>query len=78
MSNTRFQMAFKQTYGTTVYDYLKELRMNQALLLLKNSDYSIKDIAFQVGYNNSGHFAGLFKKTYGINLKQYRNINKIK
>ncbi|UZQ51225.1 AraC family transcriptional regulator [Clostridium kluyveri] len=78
MSTTRFQMAFKQIYGATAYDYLREMRMNYALLLLKDSDYSIKNIAAKVGYNNAGHFAGIFKKTYGIGPKNYRNIHRIK
>ncbi|QZY57504.1 AraC family transcriptional regulator [Crassaminicella profunda] len=78
MSTTRFQMAFKQTYGTTVYNFLKEIRMNYALLLLKDSDYSIKDIAAKVGYANAGHFAGIFKKTYAIKPKEYRTLHQIK
>lgn len=78
MSTTRFQMAFKQTYGVTIYDYFREIRMNHGLLLLKDSDYSIKEIAATVGYNNAGHFAGMFKKTYGMSPKKYRNLYQIK
>lgn len=77
MSETRFQLAFKQIYGTTVYQYLKELRMNEALLLLQNSDYSIQTIAEKVGYKNGGHFAGIFKNTYGVTPKKYRIIHHI-
>ncbi|WP_053957355.1 AraC family transcriptional regulator [Inediibacterium massiliense] len=77
MSETRFQMAFKQVYGTTVYQYLKEMRMNHALLLLQNSDDSVQMIAQKVGYTNAGHFAGIFKETYGITPKKYRNIHYI-
>jgi AraC-like DNA-binding protein len=78
MSAARFQMAFRQIYGTTVYEYLKEMRMNQALLLLENSDFSIQVIASMVGYKNAGHFAGIFKKTYGVSPKKYRNLHHIK
>ncbi len=78
MSKARFQLAFKQTYGTTVYEYLKQLRMNQALLLLNNSDYNISTIAEKVGYTNSGHFSGLFKKLYGVSPKKYRLKHGIK
>lgn len=77
MSTTRFQLAFRKIYGTTVYEYLKTLRMNRALLLLEDSDYSIKSIAKEVGYNNAGHFAGLFKKMYGVTPKRYRDIQNI-
>jgi AraC-like DNA-binding protein len=78
MSEARFQMAFRQIYGTTAYEYLKEMRMNQALLLLQNSDFNIQAVASQVGYKNAGHFAGIFKKTYGVSPKGYRNLHQIK
>ena len=54
------------------------MRLNQALLLLKNSDYGIATIAAKVGYHNSGHFAKLFKKAYGLGPREYRNIHGIK
>lgn len=53
MSTARYQLAFRKYYGTTPYEYLKELRLNQALILLKNSDYGIATIAAKVGYHNS-------------------------
>ncbi|MGL5513986.1 MAG: helix-turn-helix domain-containing protein [Sporomusa sp.] len=52
------------SFGTTVYEYLKSLRMNQAIRLLDDSDYNFRTISDKVGYSNSGHFAGIFKKTY--------------
>ncbi len=53
-------------------------RLNQALLLLKNSDYGIATIAEKVGYHNSGHFARLFKNAYGLGPREYRKIHNIK
>lgn len=78
MSPARYQLAFRKHYGTTPYEYLKELRLNQALLLLKNSDYGIALIAEKVGYHNSGHFAKLFKNAYGMGPREYRKIHGIK
>lgn len=78
MSPARYQLAFRKHYGTSPYEYLKELRLNQALLLLKNSDYGIATIAAKVGYHNSGHFAKLFKKAYGLGPREYRNLHGIK
>ena len=78
MSPARYQLAFRKYYGTTPYEYLKEMRLNQALLLLKNSDYGIAAIAAKVGYHNSGHFAKLFKRAYGMGPREYRNLHGIK
>jgi AraC-like DNA-binding protein len=55
----------------------KKIRMNQALLLLQNSDFNIQAVASQVGYKNAGHFAGIFKKNYGVSPKEYRNRHQI-
>ena len=78
MSPSRFQMAFRQFYGTTAYEYLKVLRMNHALLLLHDSDDDIRNVALKVGYRNAGHFSKLFKDTFGMGPKEYRNTHRIK
>jgi AraC-like DNA-binding protein len=78
MSPARYQLAFRKYYGTTPYEYLKEMRLNQALLLLKNSDYGIAVIAAKVGYHNSGHFAKLFKNAYCLGPREYRKVQQIK
>ena len=78
MSPARYQLAFRKYYGTTPYEYLKEMRLNQALLLLKNSDYGIATIAAKVGYHNSGHLARLFKNAYGMGPREYRKVQGIK
>ena len=70
MSPSRFQMAFRQVYGTTAYEYLKVMRMNYALL--QDSDDNIRTIAFKVGYRNAGHFSKLFRETFGMGPKEYR------
>ena len=78
MSPSRFQMAFRQVYGTTAYEYLKVMRMNYALLLLQDSDDNIRTVALKVGYHNAGHFSKLFKDTFGMGPQEYRDIHRIK
>lgn len=75
MSSSRFQMAFRQIYGTTVYEYLKVMRMNFALLLLQDTDDKIYHIALKVGYKNAGHFSKIFKETFKMSPLEYRNIH---
>lgn len=78
MSPSRFQMAFRQVYGTTAYAYLKVLRMNDALLLLRDSDDNIQTVARKVGYGHAGHFSRLFRETFGMGPQQYRSVHRIK
>lgn len=78
MSPSRFQMAFRQVYGTTAYEYLKVMRMNYALLLLRDSDDNIRTVALKVGYRHAGHFSKLFRDTFGMGPQEYRDIHQIK
>lgn len=77
MSCSRFQMAFRQVYGTSAYEYLKVMRMNYALLLLQDTDDKIYHIALKVGYKNAGHFSKIFKETFKMSPMEYRNIHHI-
>ncbi|WP_434296816.1 helix-turn-helix domain-containing protein [Clostridium sporogenes] len=72
MSTSRFLLAFRQYFGTTPYQYLKDLRMNAALTLLLNTEENISSIAKELGYKNSGHFSGIFKSYYSITPNKYR------
>ncbi|WMJ82251.1 AraC family transcriptional regulator [Clostridium sp. MB40-C1] len=72
MSTSRFLLAFRQYFGTTPYQYLKDLRMNSALTLLINTEDNITSIAEELGYKNSGHFSGIFKSYYGVTPGKYR------
>ena len=72
MSVSRFQLAFHQVYGTTVYAYLKEMRMTRALVLLQNTNDKIYHVALKVGYRNAGHFSKLFKAAFALSPQEYR------
>lgn len=52
---------FKKYIGITYSEYLIMLRLNYAKELLKYSELSVNDIAFQCGMNNVSHFIHLFK-----------------
>ncbi|MGY4759728.1 helix-turn-helix domain-containing protein [Paenibacillus caseinilyticus] len=63
--------AFKQVVGTTFIEYVTDLRMNQARILLQETDLKINDIAERVGYQPS-YFIRVFKKSFGMTPGQYR------
>ncbi len=62
----KLKKSFKRVYKTTIYGYIKKLRLERANLLLKEDTLSIKEVAKSVGYTHSGYFAKLFFKTYGV------------
>nr|WP_251035562.1 response regulator [Paenibacillus sp. ISL-20] len=63
---------FKQEVGQGLFDYINELRIEKAKILLKDYRYKIYDVAEMVGFNNQAHFAIVFQKYTGFSPKQYR------
>ena len=53
--------------------YLTEQRLQQAELLLRNTDRTIADIANYVGYAHLGYFAQAFRRKYGIKPSDCRS-----
>ncbi len=62
----KLKRCFKQVYHTTLYGYVRRLRMEEASLLLRQERLSIGEVAQRVGYRHQGHFSRLFYETYGI------------
>lgn len=67
---------FKEETGTTVYDYLTNLRIDKACELLKDSSLKIAEIALQVGYQNENSFIRVFRKNKSITPGKFRENSK--
>ncbi|MFC4779287.1 response regulator [Paenibacillus sp. GCM10023252] len=63
---------FKLETGGVLFDYITQTRMERAQELLRSSPMSVSSIAESVGYSHFSHFAGMFKKMYGVTPKDYR------
>jgi len=64
---------FKKESGITFSDYVKKLRMEHAVALLKTKKFYIYEVADMVGYNNVTWFCTVFKKFTGISPTDYIN-----
>ena len=64
---------FKQETGTNFNDYRLELKMEKAKEYLKSTDLRIKQIAYEIGYENSESFVRIFKRKTGLTPSRYRN-----
>ncbi len=67
---------FKQQLGTTVHRYITETKVKKAAELLMNSDMSISEVSYAVGFKNSNHFSSVFTKIYGIPPTKFRRSTK--
>ncbi len=63
---------FKEKTGITLKYYLTSLRLNHSLALLKATDLSIKQIAYQSGFSDEFNFMKSFKKHFGTTPSLYR------
>jgi len=69
----KLKKIFKKVYQTTIYAYIQKLRLEKANLLLRESFYSVAEIALDVGYKHQGHFSAIFFKAYGVYPKDLKN-----
>ncbi len=63
---------FINSVGISMHKYILNLRINESKRLLLNTNMSISDIAFQVGFNSNTHFATYFKKETTMTPFEYR------
>jgi len=65
LNDFKLKKGFKELFGTTVFGYLFEIRMEKAKELLISAGQSISEVAHVVGYKNAHHFTAAFKKHFG-------------
>lgn len=67
------QKGFKKLSGMTVYTFVRKARFTKAVHLLETTEKNVTDIALDVGYENPGQFAKMFREHAGITPLAYRN-----
>lgn len=63
---------FKKVLGKTFSEYVVSIRINKACQLIKNTNFSIEEVALKVGYVDYFYFNKVFKKQCGITPAKYR------
>ncbi|AFZ29173.1 transcriptional regulator, AraC family [Gloeocapsa sp. PCC 7428] len=73
LNECTLKQGFRQLFGMTVFGYLRQCRMKQARLLLLEGRMNVREAALAVGYTSQSRFASVFRKTFGMNPKQFSN-----
>ncbi len=71
LSTTLLKRGFRQLFGETVFEHLRNLRLDQARLMLADRDTSVKEVAHTVGYASLSHFARAFGERFGANPRAW-------
>lgn len=72
LSVPHFCSQFKRYFGTPALAYVTELRLREAIRLLRHTELSVAAIASHVGYDDIYHFSKLFKRHIGVSPSRLR------
>src|SRR6188474_312755 len=75
MGTTLFNEKVKNYTGFTPLNYLINIRISEAIKLLKRKDVTITDIALDTGFYSSQHFSTTFKKLTAYTPSEFRRNN---
>lgn len=73
LSPNYFSNIFKKTTGFTFIEYLTNLRIDKAKLLLMDLNCTIYQIASEIGYSTPRYFSRVFKTNTGMTPSEFRN-----
>lgn len=64
---------FKELFGTSVFAFWSDSKLEQAKLMLQDRRMPIAEVAHLIGYKNPRHFSSAFKKKFGLAPSYFRN-----
>ncbi|MGV3601369.1 MAG: helix-turn-helix transcriptional regulator [Dyadobacter fermentans] len=73
LNEFKVKSGFKQLFGSSVFNYLKKIRMEHAAILLRDPARTVDEVADTLGYEHAQHFSTAFKNFTGTTPSSYRN-----
>jgi AraC-like DNA-binding protein len=72
LSEAHFIRSFRAVFGETPHRYLQRRRVERSMFLLRETDRSVTDICFDVGFTSRGTFSRTFREVVGEAPSDYR------
>ena len=76
MSRASLYNKVKQITGLGVNEYINRLRIERSVYLLANTNLSISEISYEVGFSYPRYFSTSFKQMKGVTPSQFKEKNK--
>ncbi|WP_024992912.1 two-component regulator propeller domain-containing protein [Phocaeicola paurosaccharolyticus] len=65
----------KYMTGLTPVEYIRDIRMKRASILLRGGQFSVSEVMYMVGFSNTGYFSKCFTNAFGVTPTQYIRSN---
>ena len=72
ISPAHFSRCFRAVFGESPHRYLQRRRVERSMFLLRESDRTVTDICFDVGFSSVGTFSRTFREIVGQTPSAYR------
>ena len=73
ISRRHLERLFRQAYRLTPSRYYRDMRLDEARVLLANSNHSVIQVGLMTGFSSPSHFSSVFATRFSIPPKRYRN-----
>jgi len=73
LNDYKLKQGFRQVFGTTVFGYLQNHRMERAKQLLAEPTFNVAGVTQAMGYASQSHFCRMFKQQFGVTPRRYRS-----
>lgn len=74
LSPVKLQEGFQYLYKQTVYEYIRNVRLETAMDLISNTDLTLSEITYLIGLSSRSYFTRIFKERYNILPKDFKKI----
>lgn len=71
LNEKKLKIGFRQVFGTSVFGFFREHRLQKAHELLRQGNLNVTETAYAIGYQSLSHFSRAFKKRFGILPKDF-------
>ncbi|HVU57332.1 MAG TPA: AraC family transcriptional regulator [Puia sp.] len=72
LSESQLKQSFREMFGISIYQYFQRMRLEKGRQLLAERDRTVKDVAYELGFTNAGHFSRLFERAFHVKPKRFQ------
>ena len=72
ISRAQLHRKMKEMTGISTADFIRNLRLDEAARLIRETDITVTQAAYSVGFNNQSHFSTVFHKRFGMTPTEYQ------